>query len=200
MHEDPKNELSRRALVGTGTLFPLVALRAATPPATSSAFPPPQLRLIEALVDRLIPGDENGPGALECGVADYIGRSFAGHLAGEREAFTEGLAAIDAFARKNHDAFFADLAPQRKDEILAALESNEAAGFKPDSRTFFNRIRQLTLEGMFGDPYYGGNRGFAGWDLIRYPGPRLAVSADEQKLREPVKPLRTSAHGGRHGG
>ena len=67
------------------------------------------------------------------------------------------------------------------------------AGFTPDSRTFFHRVRQLTLEGMFGDPSYGGNRGFAGWDLIRYPGPRMAVAPDEQKLREPIKPLRASA-------
>jgi hypothetical protein len=80
------------------------------------------------------------------------------------------------------------------------MENNQAAGFTPDSRTFFFRVRQLTLEGMFGDPFYGGNRGFAGWDLIRYPGPRMAVSADDQKLRQPIKPLRTSAHGGRHGG
>jgi hypothetical protein len=77
------------------------------------------------------------------------------------------------------------------------MEKNEVSGFRPDSRTFFNRIRQLTLEGMFGDPWYGGNRGFAGWDLIRYPGPRMAVSAEDQRLREPVKPLRTSARGGR---
>ena len=77
------------------------------------------------------------------------------------------------------------------------MEKNEVSGFRPDSRTFFHRIRQLTLEGMFGDPWYGGNRGFAGWDLIRYPGPRMAVSAEDQRLREPVRPLRTSARGGR---
>jgi len=57
--------------------------------------------------------------------------------------------------------------------VLKAMESSAA--------DFFDHIRRLTLEGMFGDPYYGGNRGFAGWDLIRYPGVRLAVSPQEQK-------------------
>jgi hypothetical protein len=77
------------------------------------------------------------------------------------------------------------------------MEKNGITGLTPDSRTLFNRIRQLTLEGMFGDPWYAGNSGFAGWDLIRYPGPRLAVSAEDQRLKEPIKPLRTSARGRR---
>ena len=38
------------------------------------------------------------------------------------------------------------------------------------------------MQGTFGDPYYGGNANFVGWDLIGYPGVRLAVTADEQRL------------------
>ena len=95
-------------------------------------------------------------------------------------------------------------APQ-KDELLTVMERNEAPGFERGSRAFFFRLRQLTLEGMFGDPFYGGNRNFAGWDLIRYPGPRMAVSPAEQRIKGPIKPLRVSARGGRprggqHGG
>ena len=197
--EDRARGPSRRGIIATAPLFPLVALRAATP-AAGAVFSPAQLRLIEAVADRLIPSDENGPGARECGVATYIERSFADALAGEKAAFAAGLGATDALSRGRHDAIFADLDAAKKDEVLTAMENNGASGFSPDSRTFFYRVRQLTLEGMFSDPFYGGNRGFAGWDLIRYPGPRLAVSTDEQKLREPIKPLRTSAHGGRHGG
>jgi hypothetical protein len=47
---------------------------------------------------------------------------------------------------------------------------------------------------MFGDPFYGGNRGYAGWDLIRYRGPRLAVSPEEQKIAVEIKPVRASGH------
>jgi hypothetical protein len=59
-------------------------------------------------------------------------------------------------------------------------------------------MRRLTLEGTFGDPYYGGNKGFAGWDLIRYPGARLVVSLEEQKMA-PIKPTHVSAWGSNHG-
>ena len=31
-------------------------------------------------------------------------------------------------------------------------------------------VRTHTLQGTFGDPYYGGNANFVGWDLIGYPG------------------------------
>lgn len=31
---------------------------------------------------------------------------------------------------------------------------------------------QNTQEGFLADPMYGGNRGFAGWKLIGFPGPR----------------------------
>lgn len=190
--------VSRRGVIGAASLVPLGALGvAAAPP--KQTFSEAQFRIIEAFVDRLIPTDENGPGAGESGVAVYIDRSFGDALAGERPVFAAGLEATDAFARSRHGVGFAELDVARKDAVLAAIENNDAGGFSPDSRTFFYRVRQLTLEGMFGDPFYGGNRGFAGWDLIRYPGPRMAVSANEQRMRAPIKPLRTSARGGRHG-
>jgi hypothetical protein len=56
------------------------------------------------------------------------------------------------------------------------------------------------LEGMFGDPHYGGNKNFAGWDLIKYPGPRPAVSPEMQKMGEPIAPYRRSAWGPEHSG
>ena len=31
-------------------------------------------------------------------------------------------------------------------------------------------VRTHTLQGTFGDPYYGGNANFVGWDLIGFPG------------------------------
>ena len=46
---------------------------------------------------------------------------------------------------------------------------------------------------MFGDPYYGGNKNFAGWDLIKYPGPRPATGPEDQRMSTPAKPYRRSA-------
>lgn len=191
-----RRDISRRTVLASVPLVQVSSL-AAPAPSVASVFTPDQMRLIDAVVNRLIPSDELGPGAGEAGVPIYLARSFAGHLIGESSAFSDGLGAIDAAARARYDTVFVQLSPAKQDAILTAMEKNDVPGFRPDSRTFFNRVRQLTLEGMFGDPWYGGNKGFAGWDLVRYPGPRMAVSAEDQKLRQPIRPLRTSARGGR---
>src|SRR5262245_3806819 len=139
MHEDDTPpDFSRRSLITTAPLVPLAAISAAAATA-ESVLTQPQLRLVEAFVDRLIPSDENGPGARECGVPTYIDRSLAGYLTPERSAFTEGLAAADALARSRYSAGFAELDAAKRDELLTAMENNDATGFKPDSRTFFYR-------------------------------------------------------------
>jgi gluconate 2-dehydrogenase gamma chain len=201
MAEEQKQaqNISRRSVIAGAALVPVAAIgSAAQPAAADSALSPLQLRTLEAFVDRLIPKDELGPGATECGVAVYINRSLGDYLAPEKAAFIRGLEATDAFARRTEDHSFAELSPEKQDAVLTAMENGTAAGF-PDARAYFARVRRLTLEGMFCDPSYGGNRNFAGWDLIRYPGPRLAVSPDDQKMGVAIRPLHSSAYGSGHG-
>jgi gluconate 2-dehydrogenase gamma chain len=196
-HDSNSGGVSRRALIAT-SLVPVTVLSSAAQ-APAAALTPAQRQTLGAFIDRLIPSDEDGPGALESGVADYIDRSLADALAAEKPAFFAGLAAVEAYTRRTSGRNFTDLPADGKDAILTAMENNSATGFEPDSRTFFLRVRQLTLEGMFGDPFYGGNRAFAGWDLVRYPGPRLAAGPDDQKMDKAPKPLRASAYGSSHG-
>jgi gluconate 2-dehydrogenase gamma chain len=185
--------LTRRTVIASATFVPLAALTAAAQ-APPTVLSPGELKTLEAFIDRLIPNDENGPGAVESGAAVYIDRAMAGANAAERPAFLEGLAAVDSLARSMHNAAFSELSAEQRDELLTSMDNGAVAGF-PNARPFFNRLRRLTLEGMFSDPYYGGNRNFAGWDLIRYPGPRLAVAPEDQKMNAPPKPYRRSAYG-----
>jgi gluconate 2-dehydrogenase gamma chain len=176
----------------------VTAIRSAAKTA-ESVFSSAQSRCLGAFVNRLVPTDESGPGAVECGVVEYMDRSLAGPLAGEKAAIASGLDAVDAFARATHEAPLVELPPDQQEAILTAFETGNTSGLMADSSAFFVRIRRLTLEGMFCDPSYGGNRNFAGWDLIRYPGPRMAVSAEDQKIGASVKPVRYSANGSSHG-
>ena len=57
-------------------------------------------------------------------------------------------------------------------------------------------LRAHTWQGTFGDPYYGGNRHYIGWNLLGYPGVRTAVTADDQRLGVVPRPLRRSAYDG----
>jgi gluconate 2-dehydrogenase gamma chain len=181
-------------------LIPVSAIQAAPQAAATAkpalAFLPEQRRILEAFIDRIIPSDENGPGAVESGAAEYIDRSFVDFLAGEKETFTAGLAGVDSFARTSQGAPFAELRPEKRDAVLIAIDGGQANNL----RAFFNRARRLTLEGMFCDPYWGGNKNFAGWDLIKYPGVRLSVTAEDQKMSKPAVPVHRSAYTSNGGG
>jgi gluconate 2-dehydrogenase gamma chain len=161
---------------------------------------------LEAIVARLIPSDENGPGATEARAAHYIDRALSGPLRSSREAYAAGLAGIDAFAQSKKGAVFARLAPSDQDAVLTDMERNVATGFVPNAASFFNLVRAHTIQGTFCDPYYGGNANFVGWDLIGFPGLRMAVGEDEQRMKA-RQPVRKSAYedamftlkGGAHG-
>jgi gluconate 2-dehydrogenase gamma chain len=152
--------------------------------------------VLEAVVARLIPSDEHGPGAKEARAARYIDRALGGALATSRQAYAAGLAALDRYARSSRGAPFAQLSPTDQDSVLIDVETGAATGFTGNSAGFFTLVRTHTWQGTFGDPYYGGNADFVGWDLIGYPGVRTIVSAEDQRRleRHELKPNHKSAY------
>jgi gluconate 2-dehydrogenase gamma chain len=149
--------------------------------------------ILEAIVARLIPADENGPGASEARAAHYIDRALTGPLRSFRESYAANLAATDAYAVSTKGVGFAQLTAADQDAVLSDMEKDVAKGFSPSAASFFNLARAHTIQGTFCDPYYGGNANFVGWDLIGYPGIRMAVSENEQRLNAPP-PVRKSAY------
>jgi gluconate 2-dehydrogenase gamma chain len=154
--------------------------------------------LLDAVVARLIPTDASGPGAREAQAVRYIDRALAGALSTSREAYRSGLAALDRYARSSRGAPFTTLSPTDQDSVLIDVETGAAtgsgAGFDGSSGAFFALVRTHTMQGTFGDPFYGGNANFVGWELIGYPGIRTNVTADEQRLGVALAPTRTSAY------
>jgi gluconate 2-dehydrogenase gamma chain len=152
--------------------------------------------LLDAIVARLIPTDAGGPGATEARAVHYIDRALGGPLASSRQAYTAGLAALDRYARSSRGKPFTELAPIDQDSVLIDVETGAATGFTGSSAAFFALVLTHTHQGTFGDPYYGGNANFVGWDLIGYPGVRTMVTAaDQQRLeRNELKPNHKSAY------
>jgi gluconate 2-dehydrogenase gamma chain len=148
----------------------------------------------------LIPADANGPGAREARAVHYIDRALGGALASSRDAYRSGLAAFDRYCRMSRGKPFAELSDIEQDSVLIDVETGAAtgsgAGFTGSSAQFFNIVLTHTRQGTFGDPYYGGNANFVGWDLLGYPGVRTVVSAaDQQALeRNQLKPNHRSAY------
>jgi gluconate 2-dehydrogenase gamma chain len=216
--------ISRRDLLkvagaaGAAALTPS-ALTAATAAPTSAAATPaaavalpvvpsaPLLNLtaaeteiLAAIVDRLIPSDELGPGALEAGALRFIDRALSEAESSSAEAYRAGIAALDRYSRYSRGAAFVDLPARDQDSVLIDVQSGAATGagtgFDGSSAAFFNLVKDHTWQGTFGDPQYGGNAGFVGWDLIRYPGVRLRVTDEEQRMleAEALEPARRSAY------
>jgi gluconate 2-dehydrogenase gamma chain len=152
--------------------------------------------ILDAVVARLIPSDDLGPGAKEAGAVHYIDRALGGALASSRQAYASGLAALDKYARSSRGDAFARLSSTDQDSVLIDVETGAATGFTGSSAVFFNMVLNHTHQGTFGDPYYGGNANFVGWDLLGYPGVRTMVSAADQKQLEAgvLKPNHKSAY------
>ncbi len=180
---------------------------ASAPPGSAAAAPAPLVNLtaaeteiLAAMVDRLIPTDELGPGALDAGVLTYIDRALGESDPEAVDAYRAGLAALDRYSRYSRDGAFVDLEGRDQDSVLIDVQTGAATGagvgFQGSSAAFFNLVKGHVWQGMFGDPRYGANLGFAGWDLIRYPGARLRVTDDEQRELErgALPPVRRSAY------
>jgi gluconate 2-dehydrogenase gamma chain len=152
--------------------------------------------LLDAIVARLIPTDANGPGATEARAVHYIDRALGGALAPSRPAYTAGLAALDRYSRSSRGKAFTELSTTDQDSVLIDVETGAATGFPERSSVFFALVLSHTHQGTFGDPYYGGNANFVGWDLLGYPGIRTMVSAAEQERLEhkDLKPNHKSAY------
>lgn len=147
---------------------------------------PEEAETVRAIVSRLIPSDENGPGALEARADRYIDRGLAGALKASRDKYSIGLADLNSRAQIMKGRRFSSLASDDQDALLTAIEKTPAE--------FFDLIRTHTIQGTFGDPFYGGNANFIGWNLLGYPGTRTTVSADLQRLDKRSEPSGKSAY------
>jgi gluconate 2-dehydrogenase gamma chain len=159
-------------------------------------FAPAEAEFIEAALDRLIPQDPVGPGAIEAAVPFFLDRQLAGpygrgdhyFLGGPwpkgtpeqgyqtrfspAELYRAAIAAIDRYVAANFGGVtFGKLAVDDQVRVLKGLESGDIKlGDGVDSKTFFEMLLQNTKEGYFSDPIYGGNKDMAAWKMIGFPG------------------------------
>jgi gluconate 2-dehydrogenase gamma chain len=193
--------LSRRDVIGRGTALGLIvsipAAGTATveralaqPTAKAAALTAQQSAVLRALVARLIPADANGPSGVEAGAADYIEKGLAGALKSLSGVYTSALGAIDAYATTTFGAAYTALTADQQDAVLRDVEAGKATG----SIAFFQAFKEHALQGMFCDPAYGGNKKFAGWDLINYPGVRMPVPARYQRIGVAVPKMHMSTY------
>jgi len=175
-------------------------------------FHPAEAATVEAIVDRLIPGDHLSPGGKDCGCAVYIDRQLAGSFGQASRLYTKGpfmpglstqgyqgdltpagryrlgLAALNDYASATYKKDFRGLTPQQQDELLAGLDGGKIKlALKPgfSTKEFFEMVLQNTMEGFFADPLYGGNKNMASWKMIGFPGARYDYRDHIAKHNQP---------------
>lgn len=167
-----------------------VASPGASPKAVDSyqpiALTEAEAATLRAVGNRLIPADDLGPGAGDLGAFIYIDWALSGQAAATLPLYQSGLAALDAAAGNGG---FVGVDSATQDSLLSQAESGDLAN-APEG--FFALVLEHTRQGTFGDPMYGGNSGFAGWDLIQYPGLKLTWTPEEQALDTVVTPAHRS--------
>ena len=127
-----------------------------------------QARLVDAIAARLLPTTDT-PGAVEAGAVFYIDRALARPYPHLLSRYTRGLRALSKHAKGRFGASFEELNGEQQDSILGDLEAGEIASLR-DGESFFELLRTHVLEGVFGEPSYGGNRDMIGWKLVGFPG------------------------------
>ncbi|MGY4513528.1 gluconate 2-dehydrogenase subunit 3 family protein [Bradyrhizobium sp. USDA 3650] len=160
-------------------------------------FAPDEVAWVDAVVSRLIPKDELGPGARELGVTVFIDRQLAGaygraerwYMGGPWAKGTEtqgyqsrmapaqlyraAIKAVDGYCRTEFGGkAFVDLGAEQQDKVLGDLEEGKAKLEQVDGKAFFKQLLLNTQEGFFADPLYGGNRDMGAWKMIGFPGAR----------------------------
>jgi gluconate 2-dehydrogenase gamma chain len=147
-----------------------------------------------AAADTIIPPDALSPSGSDCGVANFIDRQLAGAYGtgarlyrqgpfpkgkpeqgyqlslNPREFFRAGVASANEFTRKTYGKDFDRLNEEQRIAALKAMEEGKAEFKGFGSAMFFNALLQITMEGFFADPIYGGNRDMASWKMVGYPG------------------------------
>lgn len=220
------------ALVGDSVVSAQTRPASAAAPSGSGVsqfFNPRERITVDAVVARLIPNDELGPGAREAGVTDFLDRQLAGPYGkGDNfyrggpfqagtpeqgyqlaftpaECFRTGLARLEEASAKRHGGKpFAQLSEADQDALLTALEKGEVDMGPLPGKVFFQMLLDGTMEGFFSDPMYGGNRNMAGWKLVGFPGIYASYSNDIERhnvayIRPPMSIAMARASGHGHG-
>ena len=188
--DNPRREFLRKTL----TLIPVVTVAstglggsvlmvtpaaaapepAARPATAASAYEPTyftaeEWAFVSAAVSRLIPADEQGPGALEAGVPEYIDRQmntpyasgalwfmqgpFNADAAPEmgwqsklvpKQIYRLGIAATEELCKKAYNSTFAGLDSATRDNVLKQLEAGTPEFESVPAKMFFSFLLQNT--------------------------------------------------------
>ena len=143
--------------VGAAAMIPLVPAEVAEAaqravaggkPVILKFFTVAQHRTVDALTEVIIPADERSPGARAAKVADYLDLVLNESSADAKQAWKDGIAALDAASTAQYGKPFADLTGEQQLAIVTLAASNEGQPVTP-LETFFGEAKGRTIHSYY---------------------------------------------------
>ena len=167
---DSNDKLTRREAlkgitVGTGVIASLPVLGSQTAaqdhqhhaakPAAADGKPQPlkfftaeENRTVVEMSERIIPADDSSPGAKAARVSEYIDLVVSESPDATRQAWRDGLAAVNKMSGEKFSKPFADASVEQQVELLKAISKNERNPQTVEER-FFRTIKNATIDGYY---------------------------------------------------
>ena len=140
--------------------------------------------LVDAISEQIIPTDQD-PGAIFAGVTNFIDKQLAGPLKRHQQAYRTGLAGVQETSQALFGGNFESLRWDDQTAVLKSLESGKAQGpawQNQSSRTFFELVRDHTMQGYYGSPRHGGNRDYVSYRMLKLDYPQVISQNRYRKL------------------
>jgi gluconate 2-dehydrogenase gamma chain len=134
-----------------------------------------KLTLLDAIVEQIIPTDDF-PGGKWANVSNFIDKQLNSYYRKHQPAYREGLAAFEKTVIQMKGKKFEELPFAEQTAILERMEAGEFSGdyWKDHSPAdFFDMVRQHSLQGFYGSPAHGGNRGYISYHMLGLDYPNV---------------------------
>src|SRR5690242_13187345 len=126
--------------------------------------------ILEAVSNRFIPENE-WPSAAGGGALVYMERRANEDPSTWNKLIEPGLRALESEASARYGHAFSELSEEQQDGLLQDVQHDRVRDWPVSSAMFFNALLELVVEGYYGNPESGGNRGGKSWEMIGFrPG------------------------------
>lgn len=174
--------------------------------------------VLSAAVECIFPENELGPGAITLGVPYFIDKQLASPWGNNTheymlapflppgqgqtaqlsirntDLFVQGLRKLNETSNSEHGKNFDNLETEQKNALLTKFQMGEIMVGNVPSAYFFAKLRSLTLEGLFSDPMYGGNKNMEGWKMKEFPGAQMSYLNEVEQDFKVISPISVAGH------
>jgi gluconate 2-dehydrogenase gamma chain len=129
-----------------------------------------EMEILNSICEQIVPKDEF-PGAGELGVGIFISRLLKEAHPDWIKVYRSGLRSTEKSSVKLYQKPFLELNLEEQTLLLKRMEKGDLAltdwgAFPPGE--FFAMVSSHTIQGFYGHPRWGGNRGRKAWAMIDY--------------------------------